>query len=88
MLQVEPDVVERGLGSFEAICNADPNDNLSWGQPKMPVGQDTRSLPGEMRQRRTNPSQQNTDVHAQLCFRPSGSKLRDRRAGVWFCATA
>lgn len=32
MLDVDPDVVERGLGSFEAIANKGPECGLSWSQ--------------------------------------------------------
>jgi len=32
MLDVDPDVVDRGLGSFEAIANRDTGCGLSWSQ--------------------------------------------------------
>ena len=37
MLEVDPDVLERGRGSFEAIANGDPGYSLSRSQLKMRV---------------------------------------------------
>ena len=77
MLHVDSDVVDRGLGSFEAITNGSPSRGLSCGQP--PNTTRTEKYLMLTRKHATdaeNSSHPNTDGCAQLLSRPFGGTLR------------